>query len=121
MTIETLKSPNPRNWNSISLIKSKFLSVSSMNTLRAILKVTGARRDIILAGGLYHRYPWRHLPSPPPLLSWTFFPYRARPHWLLRGHMTFNNKICFSPKSVSGQHCKIYDVRGPQCSVTYKC
>ena len=64
MTIETLKSPNPRNRNSISVIKSKFLSVSSMNTLLAILKVTDARRDVILAGGLHHRFPWRHLPLP---------------------------------------------------------
>ena len=61
MTIGTLKSPNPRNRNSISVIKSKFLSVSSMNTLLAILKVTDARRDVILAGGLYHRFPERHL------------------------------------------------------------
>ena len=30
MTIETLNSPNPRNRNSISVIKSKFLSVFSM-------------------------------------------------------------------------------------------
>ena len=35
MTIETLKSPNPRNRNSI---KSKCLFVSAMNTLLAILK-----------------------------------------------------------------------------------
>ena len=56
MTIETLKSPNPRNRK----------SVSSMNTLLAILKVTDARRDVILAGGLYHRFPWRHLPPHPP-------------------------------------------------------
>ena len=63
MTIETLKSPNARNRNSISVIKSKFLSVSSMNTLLAtVLKVTDARRDVILSGGLYHRFPWRHLP-----------------------------------------------------------
>ena len=62
MAIETLKSLNPRNRNSISAVKSKFLSVSSMNTLLAILKVTDARRDVILAGGLYHRFPWRHLP-----------------------------------------------------------
>ena len=35
-----------------------------MNTLLAtVLKVTDARCDIILAGGLYHRFPWRHLPS----------------------------------------------------------
>ena len=37
-----------------------------MNTLLAILKVTDARRDVILAGGLYHRFPWRHLPPPHP-------------------------------------------------------
>ena len=62
MTIETSKSPNPRNRKGISVIKLKFLSVSSMNTLLAILKVTDARRDVILARGLYHRFPWRHLP-----------------------------------------------------------
>ena len=66
MTIETLKSPNPRKQNGISVIKSKFLAVPSMNTLLVILKVTDARRDVILAGGLYHRFPWRHLPPPPP-------------------------------------------------------
>ena len=32
MTIETLKTPNPRNRNNISVIKSKFLSDSSINT-----------------------------------------------------------------------------------------
>ena len=38
-----------------------------MNTLLAILKVTDARRDVILAGGLNHRFPWpwRHLPHLP--------------------------------------------------------
>ena len=56
MTIETLK----------CVIKSKFLSVSSMDILLAILEVTDARRDVILADGLYHRFPWRHLPPPPP-------------------------------------------------------
>ena len=35
MTIGTLKSPKPRNRNSISMIKLKFLSASSMNTLLA--------------------------------------------------------------------------------------
>ena len=54
MTIETLKSPNPGNRNSISVTESKFLSASSMNTLLAILKVTDARRGVILVGGLYH-------------------------------------------------------------------
>ena len=66
MTIGIFKSPNPRNRNSISMIKWKFLSVSSMNTLLAILIVTDARRDVILVGGLYHRFPWRHLPFPLP-------------------------------------------------------
>ena len=60
MTIETLKSPNPRNRNSISVIKSKILSFYSMNTLLAILKVTDARREVILAGGPYNKN------SPPP-------------------------------------------------------
>ena len=54
MTIETLKSSNPRNRNSISVIKSKFLADSSINTLLA-MKVTDARRDVIVAGRLYHR------------------------------------------------------------------
>ena len=62
MTIGALKSPHPRNRNNISVMKSKFLSVNSKNTLLAILKVTDARRDVRLAGGLYHRFPWRHLP-----------------------------------------------------------
>ena len=35
-----------------------------MNTLLAALKVTDARRDVKLAGGLYHRFPFRHLPPP---------------------------------------------------------
>ena len=37
-----------------------------MNTLLAILKVTDARRDVILAGGMYHRFPWTPPPPPPP-------------------------------------------------------
>ena len=48
----------------ISVVKSKFLSISSINTLLDIQKVTDARHDVILAGGLYHRFPWRHLPLP---------------------------------------------------------
>ena len=40
-----------------------------VNTLFTILKVTNARRDVILVGGLNHRFPWRHHPpySPAPL------------------------------------------------------
>ena len=37
--------------------------------LLAILKVTDARRDVILAGGLYHRFPWSHLFSPPGIFN----------------------------------------------------
>ena len=47
MTIGILKFPDPRNRDSISVINSK-------DTLLAILKVTDARRDVILAGGLNH-------------------------------------------------------------------
>ena len=36
-----------------------------MNTLLTILKVTDARRDVILTGGLNQRFPWRHLPPLP--------------------------------------------------------
>ena len=74
MTIETLKSPNPRNLNSISVMKSQFLSVSSMNTLLAILKVTDTRRDVIPAGGLYHEFPSRHLPP------WSLYTGRQTEH-----------------------------------------
>ena len=43
-----------------------------MNTLLAILKVTDARRDVILAGRLSHRFPWRHLPPPPGAMVYQF-------------------------------------------------
>ena len=42
-----------------------FLSVSSMNTLLAILKGTDARRDVILAGGLYPQISLETPPLPP--------------------------------------------------------
>ena len=45
-------------------------------------------------------------------IAGTFFPTSARSHWLLRCHMTSNEWICFAPKSLSGQHWKIYNVRG---------
>ena len=78
MTREPLKSPNPWNRNRISVIKSKFLSVSSINTMLA------ARRDIILEGGLYHRFPWRHLP----LATKNLF-YRYGGHIELIGFKTY--------------------------------
>ena len=46
-----------------------------MNTLLAILQVTDERRDVILAGGLYHRFTWRHLPPTPPSNYTCFFKY----------------------------------------------
>ena len=61
MTIEISKSKKSERY---FRDKIEFLSVSSMDTLLAILKVTDTRRDVILAGGLYHRFPWRHLPPP---------------------------------------------------------
>ena len=75
MTIGTSKSQNPRNLNSISVINSKFLSVSSMNTLLAILKVTGARRDVILAGEL-NLNDFLKDTSPPPV---TYLPLSQFP------------------------------------------
>ena len=67
MTIENLEISKSKKSKQYFLIKSKFLSISSMNTLLAILKVTDARPDVRLAGGLlYHRFPQRHLP---PLIS----------------------------------------------------
>ena len=58
MTRGNLKSPNPKNQSGISLVNSKFVSVSSMNTLLTILKVTDAGCDVILAGGLNDRFLW---------------------------------------------------------------
>ena len=78
MTREPLKSPNPWNRNRTSVRKSKFLSVSSINTMLA------ARRDIILEGGLYYRFPWRHLP----LATKNFF-YRYGGHIELIGFKTY--------------------------------
>ena len=97
MTIETLKSPNPRNRNSISVIKSKFLSVSSMNTLLAILKVTEARRDVILAGGLYHRFPWRQLPPPWERQTSAFFEVRVC-------HPNVDSHRDLTPKQIYQKH-----------------
>ena len=89
MTIETLKSPNPRKQNGISVIKSKFLAVPSMNTLLVILKVTDARRDVILAGGLYHRFPWRHLTPPPPAPA-AFYRKKTKKSFLLVSFFIFS-------------------------------
>ena len=57
-----------------------------MNTLLAILKVTDARRDVVLAGGLYHRFPWRHLF---PLAQGLF----ARPSLYLKLYLQFVGQL----------------------------
>ena len=36
-----------------------FIRLFLMNAFLAIFKVTDAKRDVILAGGLYHRFPPR--------------------------------------------------------------
>ena len=60
MTIETLNL-QIQEIGTVFRDKIEVLSVSSINTLLAILKVTDAGSDVILAGGFYHRFPWRHL------------------------------------------------------------
>ena len=53
-----------------------------MNALLAILKVTDAKRDVILAGGLYHRFP---LPTPlTPGLGQIFKVFNAVPEKLTK-------------------------------------
>ena len=52
-----------------------------MNTLLAILKVTDTILDVTLAGGLYHRFPCRHLPL-------FFCEYYALPSRIFRGLFT---------------------------------
>ena len=84
MTIETLKSPNPRNRNSISVVKSKFLSVSLMNTLLAILKVTYARRDVILVRQTVPQISLE-TPSPPPPPQ--FFLFSRQHFWIRKGKL----------------------------------
>ena len=40
------------------------------------------------------------------LYSWKFFPYSARSHWLLRGHMTSNNETVSRQKLWAGNIAK---------------
>ena len=83
------------------MIKSKFLSVSSMNTLLVILKVTGVRRDIIPAGGLYHRFSWTHLP---PLLVRKQLSLRFVQVYLLRWATVVSGLIVF--KSIGSRNLR---------------
>ena len=78
--------------------KFVILSVSSMNTLLAILEVTDARRDVILAGGLNHRFPWRHLPPNHPRRAYHTMPrflcYYSGPFWSTFSNIPLN--VCTS-------------------------
>ena len=42
------------------------------------MKVADARLDVILAGGLNHRLPWRHVPPPAPSLLRDNLPRNAK-------------------------------------------
>ena len=62
---------------------------------------------------LYHACgPWPVAYNFPFVILLNFSPNSAHSHWLLRGHMTSNNKTVSRQKSLSGQQCKICDVRG---------
>ena len=71
------------------------------NTLLAVFKVTDARRDVILTGGLNHRFPWRHLSSAP-WLQLTCIIYVSDTHGERGGGATQHCFIClfisFCPK-----------------------
>ena len=80
------KSQTPNKFPLIILSKKRahcehFPSLSFLlfNTLLAVLKVTDARRDVILTGGLNHQFPWRHLP-PAPWLQLTCIIYMSDTH-----------------------------------------
>ena len=95
MTIETLKSPNPRNRNNISVIKSKFLSVSSMNTLLAILKVPDARRDVHDTGRRIVPQISLETPPPPPPGSTQYFRFFHSKHFGHKSNVHLANSKCF--------------------------
>ena len=57
-----------------------FIRLFLMNAFLAIFKVTDAKRDVILAGGLYHRFPLPPPPHPPhPGLGQIFKVFNAVP------------------------------------------
>lgn len=45
------------------------------------------------------------------LQSWFSYLNSANFHWLLRGLMTYYNETVSRQKFLSGQHCKVYDVK----------
>ena len=46
------------------------------------------------------------------LYSWKFLPSSAHSHWLLQGHMTFNNETVSHQNLWAGNIAKMYDIRG---------
>ena len=65
MTTGILASPNLWNWNSICVRSLNFYpSLRQTLLLAMILKVSDAKRDVILARGVYQSFPWRRLPHP---------------------------------------------------------
>ena len=91
-----------------------------MNTLFAILKVTDARRDVILAGGLNHWFAWRHHPPPPPNPTWSMMNFMCRTcslcypwEFSLRMYSTDSNKSNLMnyrwaiPKTIPGNFISI--------------
>ena len=91
-----------------------------MNTLFAILKVTDARRDVILAGGLNHWFTWRHHPPPPPNPTWSMMNFMSRTcslcypwEFSLRMYSTDSNKSNLMnyrwaiPKTIPGNFISI--------------
>ena len=64
MTMGTLKSPKSKKLEQYFCDKFEFFIRLFDEHFARLLKVIYARRDVILAGGLSHRFPWRHLPPP---------------------------------------------------------
>ena len=56
MTKEILTSSNLRNWNNTCVRNLQFYLSLRRTLLLAILKVTDARRDVIMARGLHRRF-----------------------------------------------------------------
>ena len=64
MTKEILTSSNLRTGAVYAWEIPNFYPPLRRTLLLTIFKVTDARHDVILTGGLHHRFPWRHLPHP---------------------------------------------------------
>ena len=63
-------------------------------------------------------YPWCNFIC---LTAGNFPPNSVHSHWLLRGHMTSNNRTVSRRTFLSRQHCKIYDASGQHYIITREC